>query len=351
MKIIPLIFLLLIAASCTKESGSGDELPAPGKTVYYISNEGAFGYGNASLSLFYPDDNKMVNRAFEQVNHRGPGDVMQSVLKAGDSLFLVMNASDKVEVARAGDLQSLKTLTGFSGPRYMAVADQNLLALSTWGGGKIYLINKVTLAMEDSLVSGNGPEQMAVSGKKLFVCNSGGFTLDSTVTVVDIENRSIIKKIKTGDNPTAIVLVDNQQLWVLCRGRVEYDASWNVINETPARLTLVDAVSLKVLRSVDLPAGNHPARLDIMPDKKTLVYGGGYGFSGLWTYDIEAGSLSGTPLVSGDFYGFNIHPVTGQIFALESPVFTVEGKLKIYNSRGKLLNTFTTGIGPNACWF
>jgi DNA-binding beta-propeller fold protein YncE len=347
-----LFLLIFVFSGCKKKTRDDDGIGNDGKRVYYISNEGAFGYGNGSLSLFYPDDKTIENQAFKKVNGRGPGDVVQSVFKSGDRLFLMVNASNKIEVAAVSGLKEIATVGNMALPRYMAAGAGTSLYVSCWGGGgKVMKMDSHTLAVTDSCEAGSGPEKMSIASGRLFVCNSGGFADDSTVTVIDTTDFTPVKTIATPLNPVDLVVRSDGFVWVVCRGKIIYDANWQPVGERKGALVQIDADSLLVKQTVTLPAGVHPSHMEISPDGKTIYLGAGYDSKGIYTFNPETGDISQTPFIQGSYYGFNVEPQTGNLYCLESLSFTSSGRLKVFSPGGKKLFELKTGIGPNGIIF
>jgi len=344
------IFSAIFFWSCEKVDDANDDVIPQGKQLYYISNEGAFGYGNGSISLYYPDDNTIINSTFKNVNTFGVGDVVQSIYRADNQLFIMVNASNKIVVTDSL-LAEVATIENISLPRYMISISEHKAMISCWGkAGNLKVINTSTFIVVDSISVGNGPEKMVVSNGKVFVCNGGGFLSDSIVSVVDIANFHALK-IAVEDNPVDIVKANNQSIWVLCQGRIIYDASWQPIGETKASLVEINPKTNIVIQSVALSAGAHPSQLEISPDKSTLYFGGGFSFNGIYTFDIQSATLSTTPLINKSFYGFNVEPNTGELYCLESPSFSSAGRLIVYSPIGATKVEVKTGIGPNGILF
>ena len=338
-------------AACAKEEKKDEGTIQPAKRVFYIANEGAFGYGNGSLSLFYPDDKTLTNNAFKQANNKSLGDVVQSLCKMGDKLYIVVNASGKVVVADGHSIKLQATMENLPLPRYLIEGAGGTAFLSCWGnGGKVYKISQRDLIIIDSASCGSGPEHMFVSGGKLFVCNGGGFSYDSTITVVDTTTTAVIKTIVTPVNPTEITEDKNGFLWVICSGRVIYDNNWQPVGEDKGALVKINPSSLKIKKTVELPAGSHPSHISCSPDKKTIYYGAGYGTRGIFSMDADEEKPNTSALIDGSYYGFNVGS-DGNIYCLEALSFTSSGRLKIFSKDGKKLFEGKTGIGPNGIVF
>ena len=344
-KTIIIIITLLSFWACEKDEPK-EELPKD-KIVYYISNEGAYGYGNASLSLYYPEDKKMINKAFKNTNNRSIGDVLQSTYMYDGKLFMMVNASSKIEVAKAENIEELGVINNISLPRYM-VAKNNKGYISSWGnGGQIKIIDTQNLTIIDSVETGTGPEKLLISNDKLIVCNGGGFTEDSTISVIDLNTHQLINNEVIGDIPMDIMEVDNQ-IWVLCKGKILYDDAWNIIGHSASKLVLLNS-DFKKEQEYILFNEQHPSHFALSNDKKTLFIGGGYGFNGIYNFDLNSKTLNTNPISNESFYGLN--SAEGLIYGFSSPDFSSSGKMIIMDESGNVENEMSVGVGPNGMGF
>ena len=350
------LFLLLSILSVFVFACNKEDEPEPGppqaSKVFYISNEGAYGYGNASVTLFYPEENSVQNDAFMKANNRHPGDVLQSVYQANNKMYLLVNASNKIEIAAPKTLKELGVITNIKMPRYMVSRDDKTAYVSSWGGGskgQIQLIDIVNDKVISTINVGNGPEKMLINSRaddRLIVCNSGGFSNDSTLSIIDTRTKQLIATTKVADNPIDLVLETNG-FWVLCKGKVIYDANFNITGHTPSYLLHLNDNGQIVNNSAKLFEEQHPGHMAIDPGRKYIYVGGGFGFKGIYRFDITTNTLDTIPLIDKEFYGFNVDMETGDLYCFEAPSFTASGKMHLYNKEGKLLKSFTVGIGPN----
>jgi len=349
---ILLFIIFIITASCNKNEKNNNLIIDSSAYSYFISNEGAFGYSNASVSIFNSKENSVINNAFEQINNRNLGDVLQSIYKIDSKLFLMVNASNKIEVVDSKSMKQIKTLENISLPRYM-ISDGNKNAyVSCWGNdGLLKVLDINSLEFTESIKVGKGPEEMLISNNKLYVCNRGGFVDDSTISIVNIFTNKLIKNLKCNFIPIDIVAEDDYKIWVLCRGKIIYNAAWQQIGESKASLICINTNSDSIEKELLLPANQHPSHLEISPDKSILFYGGGFSFNGIYSFKISSNVLSTNPLINKEFYGFNVHPTNGDIFCLEAPSFSSSGRLIIYSSTGVEKQNLKCGIGPNSIIF
>jgi DNA-binding beta-propeller fold protein YncE len=200
---------------------------------------------------------------------------------------------------------------------------------------------------------GMGPEQVIVSNGNIIVCNGGAYDHDSTISVIDPALDRVIQTTEVGDNPKEMVVDKNNDIWILCYGYIKYDSSFNIILETPSKLVKISGQTFLKTGEYIISATQHPQHIDISKDKSTVYYGGGYGYAGIYAFDIGAGVVSATPLVDGSkfFYGFNVNPGNGEIYALDATDFTTPGMMCRYSAHGSLLKQYKVGVAPNGALF
>ncbi len=318
----------------------------------YIVNEGAYNHNNGSVSYLDLDSSYIINNLFLGVNGRPLGDVVQSFTVAGDKGLIVVNHSAKVEVIDLKTFVSLGTITGCDYPRYALYLGNDKAYLTNGAfAGKVYVLDLQNLTITDSITVGNGPETMLRTEDFVYVANSGGWSVDSTVSVIDVTKNEVVKTIPTGDNPVAMTLDHNGNIWVLCKGKVVYDQNWNVVAETDSKLERISPSSQAVEESYVIgQKGDYfsPVRLTADNTGEVIYF---IEHDGIYAMDAGAGEIPATPLVTGSFYGLGTDPLHGLLYALEAGDFTGPGLLKRYQPDGSLMDTVSVGIAPNGIVF
>lgn len=343
--ILILIVFTISFWSCKKEEKETEELP-DSSIIYYISNEGAFGFENSSLSAYYPLENNIINNAFEKVNNRGLGDVLQSTYHHNNKLYLLVNASSKIEIAETPSLKEIGVIPNISMPRYM-LSNSNTGYISQWGdGGNITILDLETNKIIHTVSVGNGPERMLLTDQYLMVCNSGGFTSDSTISILDLNTNQIIKTLKVGDIPMDIVRDKDNEIWVLCKGQTIYNSSWQIIGHTPSKLLKISEANLSIIKEIELFEDQHPSHIALSSEGDKLFIGGGFGFQGIYQFDLTTEKLDSIAISSKSFYGISCG-VESNIFGFESPDFTSSGKMIEMDLEGNIIKEVELGIGPN----
>lgn len=351
--IIYLFILSLVFTPCTKTKVTPEEEVDDGKygLGILISNEGTFGSGNGSISYYNPENDSVTNEIFKLENNRSLGDVVQSVNKIGDYIFIQVNNSNKIEVVDGKSFAEVGVIENLTQVRY-SIGDENTAYASAWGtwgaDGKVYIIDINTLTVTDSVATGLGPENMVLLGDKLFVANSGGWGYDNSVSVIIPSNSIRLLNITVGANPKSMVLDKNDNLWVLCSGSALYDANWTPIGHNPSTLVQINTIDYSIIKEIPLFDEQHPNKLAINPEGDMLYIGAGFGFNGIYTYGIDDATFTENLLIDKSFYGFDVNPKNGIIFGYEALNFTERGKLYRYDNRNGIeLGNYLVGIAPN----
>ena len=345
-----LLSAILVFISCEKDQS------APDRKGYakgaFIRCEGAFNANNGSISWYDPDSAGIVNNLFQMVNGRPAGDVVQSFSTAGDYGVIVANNSQKIEVVNLETFESVSTITGFSYPRYFAYLGNGSGYLSNGSfEGQVYKIDILKGVVTDTIEVGMGPEQMVITGNYLFVANSGGWGYDNSVSVINIMTDEIEKNITVGDIPVAVVADRNDNIWVLCMGKVVYDETWTeIIDETDSKLVRINSATMTVDKEIitgQIGDGFKPSWLTINSDGDMLYYGEA---DGLYGMSIDDTHQPQSPYIGKAFSYAGTDPVSGMIFALEITGYSSPGILHIYDG-DSLVSTYETGIAPGGIVF
>ena len=315
---------------------------------YFVTNEGNFGTGNGSVS-FIDESGLVSNNVFEQTNSFSLGDVVQSMQIINDNAYIVVNNSSKIEVANIDSMTYTTTINGLTSPRYILQVSQQKAYVSDWGIGGLHVIDLNTNSTISTINTGQGPEKMLLKGNKAYVCNVGGFGLDNTVSVIDIDNDMLITNISVGDKPNSIVEDGSGNIWVLAGGNTEYDANWNVVAETPGVLTKINSETNSVEASVVFEVGDHPKDLIIDDNGNTLYFSNGSWSKSVYSFNIYNNMLSTNPIINKSFYslGFN----DNHIFGTDVKDYVQNGWSYKYNTSGVLLDSNEVGIIPGSYCF
>jgi len=318
----------------------------------YVINEGEFQKNNGSVSFIKKGASEVQRHIFLNANGRSPGDIIQSMGILDDQGFIVANNSEKVEIIDLNSFTVIDTIMGADYPRHFLPIDANKGYLTNGAfAGNVYVIDLSSNLIINSIDVGNGPENMVRTGNRVWVANSGGWVNDSTLTIIDAQNDKVEKTIKVGDNPTDLVVDRNGDIWVLCKGKMMYDQNWNLVAETDSRLVKIDGNSLSVSKSFIIgEQGDYfsPIRLAIGFKGEMLYYAE---VDGVYKMNINDSSPPLEVYIGGQFYGLDVDPDQGTLYALDAKNFSGAGKAYRYSTSGSLIDSLEVGVAPNGVVF
>ena len=99
--IVGVLFSILLFGSCKKPVGpqcdNCNDVAAISYKDVFIGCEGNFGWGNASFSIYNPENKTVSNQVFQSVNGIPLGDVAQSATEIDGKLYLATNGYQKAD--------------------------------------------------------------------------------------------------------------------------------------------------------------------------------------------------------------------------------------------------------------
>ena len=240
-------FIIVLVSACRNDVMvvPMEKIDTGGKTQkseivgMYLLNEGNMGSNKSSLDYLDLSANDSTVHYLRNIySERNPttvfslGDVGNDIGIYGSRLWLVINCSNKVEVARAEDAVRIGQIN-IPNCRYVTFKDQYAYVSSYVGSvsntstsplGSVYKVDTLSLEKVDSVSVGYQPEEMAIIDQKLYVANSGGYQgmtgqgYESTVSVVDLKTMQETDKIVVAPNLHHVKADKYNQLWVTARG-------------------------------------------------------------------------------------------------------------------------------------
>ena len=337
----------------------------------YVLNEGNMGSNKASIDFLDLDENKPTVHYLRNIySERNPnvvkelGDVGNDIKIYGSKLWIVVNVSNKVEVATA---DSCKRITQINIPncRYLAFKD-GFAYVSSYVGpvkfdkdaplGMVYKVDTVDFKKKDSVVVGYQPEELCIVDNKLYVANSGGYrapNYDHTLSEIDLTTFKEIRKIKVGLNPHHCQVDHYGQIWVTSRG------NYNDVPSRIYRLYKGRNQLYEVIDSIDTPVSG----LSIVGD--SLYYYGSawnnatatnnisYGLINVRTHKIIDTNLFSAPQLKAITmpYGIIVNPTDRDFYLMDAKNYVSSGSLLHFKSDGTYDWTVQTGDIPGHATF
>ena len=334
----------------------------------YLLNEGNMGSNKSTLDYLDLSGNDSTVHYYRNIySERNPstvmslGDVGNDCQIYGSRLWLVINCSNKVEVARAEDAVKVGKVD-VPNCRYVTFKDQFAYVSSYVGSvysgssplGSVYKVDTLSLEKVDSCSVGYQPEEMAIIGNKLYVANSGGYQgmtgqgYESTVSVIDLGTMQEEEKITVAPNLHHVKADKYNQLWVTARG--------NYTDEEGSIYWLEQDGNghMKVGGHLEQPVSD----LCIVGDS-LYFYGSQwseitmsntvtYGIIDVRTHQIVNTSLSNAPEISKIRmpYGIIVNPIHKDFYLMDAKNYVSSGELLHFLSDGTFDWKVKTGDIP-----
>ena len=355
MKFSKLILTALLGSfflfSCTDDDNGGNPLGDYDNGVL-ILNQGGFGNGNASVSYLSEDMNTFQNNIFSLVNPSIIlGDTAQDICFYNDLAYIVLNASNKIEVVNRYTMVHIATIsTGLSNPRYIAFANGKGY-VTNWGNGTnanddfIAVLNLSNNSVASTISVAEGPEKIIEEDNKLYVAHSGGFNYGNTISVINTSTNTVATTITVGDVPNSLE-EENGILYVLCGGKSAWSGA-----ESAGKLVKINLSTNTVSSSIDFAeTTDHPSNLVI--ENNRLFY--------TLDSDIFRMNLSATTLPTEALFSTTAQGVYGvysfavennKIYVGDALDYSSNGKVYVYSLTGALLSSKTVGVIPAGFYF
>lgn len=333
------ILIVIACVSCSKEQlgpqceSCNEEIVLSESTDVLIMNEGNFGWGNGSLSLYQPSSNSITNNVFTQANSIPLGDVVQSAFEYGNNLYIVVNNSGKIEVVNKTSFTAVATISGFNSPRYFLPINSTKAYVTDLYANAIQIVDLSTNSITGSISTGGWTEKLLMYNDTVYACDM----TNDNLLIIDPATNSIIDSIKVGVQPNSLVKDKNNKMWVLCSGGISQDNP-KLIKFNPQLRTIE---STFIFSSIS----DSPSNLCINKDGSELYYTN----SNIYQMNVNATSLPSGFFIANNnntFYGLGIHPDSDEIYVADAVDYVQSGVIFRYSASGTLLHQFNSGIIP-----
>lgn len=303
----------------------------------YIVNEGNFGSGNSSISVFDASTNNVVDDIYFSQNNSHIGDVAQSLNLINGNFYIVVNNSNKITICNQ-NFQKTGQISGLTSPRYIQKITNQRAYVTDLKSNKICIVD-----LNQNIIAGyvscpGSTERMAMIYNKVFVCNTKRNYLYQINTSTNLIEDSVF----VGINASSLVIDKNDVLWVLSSG----DASTNTL----ARLTKINTINNKVYSFFEFTSSSFNPDLCLNKTLDTLYFLNG----GIFRMNISDTQLPSNPLVSKgsrNFYGLGINPNDFTIYASDVLDYVQKSNVYVFDVNGNQKNLFKAGYITNGFYF
>lgn len=345
-----LFLAALFAGGCMEwdYTGTGDDFNATGKGLF-ITNEGNFQYGNATLSYYDPLSNVVENEVFFRANGMKLGDVAQSMTIYDNKGWIVVNNSHVVFAIDLDTFKEIGRIENLTSPRYIYfVNDEKAYVTQIWDN-RIFIVNprryEVTgyIDVPGMTMETGSTEQMVGYGKYVF-CNCWSY--QNRIIKIDTETDKVVDELVLGIQPTSLVMDRYNKMWTITDGGYEGSPYGY---EAPS-LYCIDAATFSIEKQFTFKLGDWPSEVMLNGGRDTLYWIN----NDIWRMDVQASRVPVRPFIEYKdtrYYGLTVSPYNSEVYVADAIDYTQQGKVYRYTSQGELLDEFYVGITPGAfCW-
>ena len=210
-----IVLALLVFTACDSKKDHEPQIQTTvdtwSESKVLICNEGNFGWGNASVSIYDKNDKSIVNEAFKATNEYGLGDVCQSAYYFNEKIYIVVNNSSKIEVVNQNDFKINATIGGLTSPRYFLPVSNSKAYVTDLYADEISVVNLNSKLVTGTIKCNGWTEELAQSGDKVYVSNPE----KQYINVVDINSDVISDSILVGLGVSSIQKDSLGLIWCL----------------------------------------------------------------------------------------------------------------------------------------
>ena len=363
-----------------------EDINTGGKTVkseiigMYLLNEGNMGSNKATLDYLDLSGKDSTVHYYRNIySERNPstvmmlGDVGNDIQIYGSRLWLVINCSNKVEVARASDAVRIGKVN-IPNCRYVTFKDGFAYVSSYVGSvkepgvggqesdsplGSVYKVDTLTLQKVDSCSVGYQPEEIAIMENHLYVANSGGYQgmtgqgYESTVSVVDLKTMRETDKIVVAPNLHHVKADHLGQLWVTARGNYTDEASsiWWLQQNADGKMVVGGHLNQPV--SDLCIVGDSLYFYGSQWSELTMTNTVTYGIINVRTHQLVSNSLSSSEEIQKIRmpYGIIVNPLQRDFYLMDAKNYVSSGELLHFLPDGTFDWKVKTGDIPGHATF
>jgi YVTN family beta-propeller protein len=332
----------LVITSCKKDKENSFAFNTS-KGVFIV-DQGAYGKVNAGISFLERTSKTMTNDVFNKINGRNLGDIAQSMGEANGKYYIVVNNSNKIEVVDKYSFKSAGIVKGVNQPQYFLAINNTKAYVTEWGngdGGKVDVINLTNNTVMKTIPVGQGAEHLILANNKIYVANSGGFSYEKTLSVINTTTDNVDTTFEVGDNPNSLAIDSNGKLWALCGGKGKPDYTGFETNGSLVRINpMTNAIEQTIQLATPYSSTNN---LNVSPSGNTLYYC----IDGkVYKQSISSSVAEQIPVLNKNYNAIFIDKESNYFYAADAKNYTDKGWVIRYDLNFTPIDSFEVGIAP-----
>jgi len=354
--IFSLLGLGLLLVSCKKDDEVIAAAVEPRKAI--IGIEGISPNGISSLAYYDVAAQLIENNVFRKANINPLGAQLNDMMidENRGRLVLVVPGSDKIVFTNLADLKIEKQYGKFMQIKNIVQTSPNEYYISSWEFNGVYVVNANNgNVKKEVLVQGTGPTKMLVHEDLAFVCNTGAFLFDSTVTILRTTEDTIVANLSVGGKPNSMVIDSENNLWVLNGGKVDnmnpfasglgslyrYQLD-SLIRDIDSNFAIVPDTVMYFTDNL-----LKPHSLTLNAEGNQLFYIGNSPTGSVFSMSTFAKRVEESPLIMGNYYALAFDELELELYAMRLPDNTdQDGDVQVYSPAGNLKTSLKIGVKP-----
>jgi DNA-binding beta-propeller fold protein YncE len=326
-----LLFTLILSVGCKDDDTPvRDAVPIEISSEHVlIANQGNFGWGEGTLSIYDNKEKEVSNDLYKQKNDESLGNVFQSIGEADNRLFFVINNSGKIVVTDK-KLVKIGEITGLESPRYFYQVSENKAYVTDLYFKAISVVDLRTYAITRWIYTDSWIEK-GVLKDSMFWCIAPD---KEKVFSINVNEDRVVDEFDVGSRPDGIVLDKNDYVRVLVTGQP---------TGSPYIISIVDVGGEdRILASF---LSGIPKGLAYNEDQHMFYY---LKDNEIWRCegDLQNGrsSLWVTLNEGSVLYSIAVDPESKDIYVSDVKDFVSKSTIYRYRKEGALLDEFSAGI-------
>ena len=328
--------------------GQPEEFVSSGHGLF-ITNEGNFQYGNASLSYYDPSTNTVENEVFFRANGMKLGDVAQSMSIYDNKGWIVVNNSHVIFAIDLNTFKEVGRIENLTSPRYIHfLSDEKAYVTQLWDN-RIFIVNpkkyEITgyIRVPEMTMESGSTEQMVQYGKYVY-CNCWSY--QNRIIKIDTETDEVVDELTVGIQPTSLVMDRYNKMWTVTDGGYEGSPYGY---EAPS-LYCIDAATFTVEKQFRFKKGDWPSEVQLNGTRDTLYWIN----NDIWRMAVTDEKVPVRPFLAyrdTKYYGLTVNPLNGEVYVADAIDYQQQGMIYRYRANGELIDEFYVGVIPGAfCW-
>jgi YVTN family beta-propeller protein len=215
------VLSLLVGCDLAGNDATGDT-DASITSGVFVANQGAFGQGNGSISVYDPLSDQASSEAIT-----GLSSIVQGIALRNGELYVAANSGGRLDVFSTVSLNPVEQVTRqISSPRYIAFpSDQNAYVSNLFGDISVVDLSSGTVTKTVS--TSGSPEGLTVAGDRVYAA-LGVFDASSKVAVLNANDATLTTEIDIGCTARFVLADDEDEVFALCN------------NETTGEVVILD---------------------------------------------------------------------------------------------------------------